>query len=72
MSDNPLTNVYNRLKKKRPSSRVTPVKKITYRNNTLITKSYTKLGKKRSTSREKTILEVELQTIYDRFGDEPM
>jgi hypothetical protein len=72
MSDNPLTNVYIRLKKKRSSSRVTPIKKTTYRKNTLITKSYTKLGIKRSTSREKTILEVELQKIDDRFGDEPM
>jgi hypothetical protein len=26
----------------------------------------------RSTSREKAILEVEIQTIEDRFGDEPM
>ena len=33
---------------------------------------YTKLGEKRSTSRAKTILEIEIQTIDDRFGDEPM
>ena len=28
--------------------------------------------KKRSTSREQTVLEVETQKIDDRFGDEPM
>jgi hypothetical protein len=72
MSNNPLTNVYERLQKKRSSSRVLPEKKATYKKNTLITKLYTKLGKKRSTSRTKTILEVEIQTIDDRFGDEPM
>ena len=52
MSNNPLTNVYVRLQKKRSSSRVM------------------KLGKKRSTSR--TILDVEIQTIDDQFGEEPM
>jgi hypothetical protein len=72
MSNNPLTNVYNRLQKKRSTSRVLPEKKATYRRNTLITKLYTKLGKKRSTSRTKTILEVEIQKINDRFGDKPM
>jgi hypothetical protein len=65
MSNNPLTNVYNRLKKKRSSSRVLPEKKATYRRNNLITKLYAKLGKKRSTSRVKTILEVETQMIDD-------
>jgi hypothetical protein len=30
---------------------------------------YKKLGKQRSTSREKEILEVEEQVIEDRFGD---
>jgi len=72
MSDNPLTNVYTRLQKKRSSSRVRMLPKVKYRKTMLITKLYTKLGKKRSTSRTKTILEVELQTIDDRFGDEPM
>ena len=32
---------------------------------------YEKLGKKGSTSRATTVLDVETQTIADRFGDEP-
>ena len=43
-----------------------------YKMNHMISKLYTKLGKKRSTSRTKTILEVEIQEIDDRFGDVPM
>ena len=70
-SNNPLTKVYTRLKKKRSSSRVLPVKKIKYKINDLISKAFTKLGKKRSTSREQTVLEVATQKIDDRFGDEP-
>jgi hypothetical protein len=72
MYNNPLTNVYERIQKKRSSSRVIPATKQTYRMNHMISKMYTKLGKKRSTSQAKTILDVELQTIDDRFGDEPM
>ena len=71
-SNNPLTNVYTRLKKKRSSSRVIPViKKIKHTVNHLISTLYNKLGKKRSTSREQTALEVGKQMIDDRFGDEP-
>ncbi|OEU13908.1 hypothetical protein FRACYDRAFT_242262 [Fragilariopsis cylindrus CCMP1102] len=71
-SNNPLTNVYTRLKKKRSSSRVLPViKKIKHTVNHLISTLYNKLGKKRSTSREQTALEVGKQIIDDRFGDEP-
>ena len=40
--------------------------------NHMISKMYTKLGKKRSTSRAKTETEIEKQKIDDRFGDEPM
>jgi len=72
MHNNPLTNVYRRLQKKRSSSRVIPATKIKYKMNHMISKMYKKLGKTRSTSRTKTILEVEIQTIDDRFGDEPM
>jgi hypothetical protein len=73
MYDNPLTNAYNRIQEKRSSSRVLPVLKVKYKMNNLISKMYTsKFGKKRSTSRTKTILEVEIQTIDDQFGDEPM
>ena len=38
----------------------------------MISKLYMKVGKKRSTSRAKTVLEVKMQEIDDRFGDEPM
>ena len=31
---------------------------------------YMKLGKKRSISRAKTVLEVEIQTVDDPFGDD--
>ena len=68
--------MYTRLKKKRSSSRVLPViKKIKHKCNKvnhLITKMYNKLGKKRSTSREQTVMDVEKQMIDDRYGDEPM
>jgi hypothetical protein len=72
MYNNPLTNVYRRLQKKISSSRVIPVMKPKYKMNHMISRMYTKLGEKRSTSRTKTILEVEIQTIDNRFGDEPM
>ena len=57
-SNNPLTNVYISLKKKRSSSRVLPVMKAKYKINHMIS--------------AKTVLEVEPQMIDDRFGDEPM
>jgi hypothetical protein len=71
MYDNPITNVYERLRKKRSSSRVIPANKTQYKRNNLITKLYKKMGKKRSTSRDTTVLDIEEQTIDDRFGDEP-
>jgi hypothetical protein len=71
MSDNPLTNVYNRMQKKRSSSRVRATKKIRYNKTPLITKMYMKLGKSRSTSRDKPVSVVEKQIIADRFGDVP-
>ena len=72
MYNNPLTNVYKRLQEKRSSSRVIQAKKPKYRMNHMISKLYQKLGEKRSTSQARTVLEVEIQTINDRFGDEPM
>jgi hypothetical protein len=48
MSDNPLTNMYTRLQKKRSSSRVSPVLKSKQQMNNLISTMYKKLGKKRS------------------------
>jgi hypothetical protein len=71
MSDNPLTNVYNRMQKKRSSSRATATKTIKYKKTPMITKMYTKLGKNRSTSRDKSASIVEKQIIADRFGDVP-
>ena len=58
-------------RKKRSSSRVIQAKKTKSKMNHVISKLYIKLGKKRSTSRAKTILEVEIQEIDDRFGDVP-
>jgi hypothetical protein len=71
MSDNPLTNVYKRMQKKRSSSRARATKKVTYEKTPLITKMYKKLEKNRSTSRDKSELEMEKQIIADRFGDVP-
>jgi hypothetical protein len=69
MTNNPLTNVYIRMHKKRSSSRVIKAKTRRYRKTDLISQMYKKLGKNRSTSRDKAILAVEEQVIEDRFGD---
>jgi hypothetical protein len=71
MSNNQLTNIYIRMNKKRSSSRVIKATTGRYKKTSLISQMYTKLGKHRSTSREKAILEVEEQVIEDRFGDVP-
>jgi hypothetical protein len=71
MSDNPLTNVYNRMQKKRSTSRIRATKKVRYTKTPLITKMYTKMGKSRPTSRDKSVRVVEKQIIADRFGDVP-
>jgi hypothetical protein len=72
MSNNPLTNVYNRLQRTRSSSRVIKVTTRRYKKIDLISQMYRKLGKHRSTSRDKAIIEVEKQVIEDRFRDVPM
>jgi hypothetical protein len=59
MSDNPLTNVYIRMQKKKSSSRARATKMITYKKTPLIIEKYTKLGKSRSTSRDKSVLVLE-------------
>jgi hypothetical protein len=71
MSDNTLTNVYSRMKKKRSSSRATMMKTVRYKKTPLITQMYVKLGYNRSNSRDKSAKEVEDQIIADRFGDVP-
>jgi hypothetical protein len=71
MSDNPLTNVYKRMQKKRSSSRVTVKAKLRYKQTPQITTMYKKLGQTRSTSRDNSVLIVEEQSIPDRFGDAP-
>jgi hypothetical protein len=45
MKNNPLRNVYNRLQKKRSSSRVTKATTRRYKKTELISQMYTKLGK---------------------------
>jgi hypothetical protein len=71
MSDNPLTNVYKRMQKKRSSSRARAEMKVRYKKTPLITMMYMKMGKLRSKSRNKVVMEVEEQNIEDRFGDVP-
>jgi len=71
MYNNPLTNVYKRLRKKRSSSRVITTTKVKYKRTNLISEMYINLGKRRSTSSDKAVLYIERQTIDDRFGDVP-
>jgi hypothetical protein len=71
MTNNPLTNVYIRLNKKRSSSRVIKATTRKYKRTDLISHMYKKLGKSRSTSRNKVTMDVEEQVIDDRFGDVP-
>jgi hypothetical protein len=66
-----LTNVYIRMHKKRSSSRVVKATTRRYKRTDLISQKYKKLGKNRSTSRDKAIQEVEEQVTEDRFGDVP-
>ena len=68
-ANNPLTNVFQRIQKKRSSSRTTPNKVTITKQNNLINTMFTTLGKRRSTSRVGTITEVEEQQIPDRYGD---
>jgi len=71
MSNNPLTNVFTRIKPRRSTSRALPSTKVVMKQNKLLTRMFTKMGKSRSTSRVRPILEVEEQCIGDRFGDFP-
>jgi hypothetical protein len=72
MTNNPLTNVYIRMHMKRSSSRVIKATTRRYKKIDLISQMCKKLGKHRSTSRDKAIQEVEEQVIEDRFRDVPM
>jgi hypothetical protein len=72
MKNNLLMNVYLRMHKKRSSSRVIKATTIRYKKSDLISQMYKNLGKNRSTSSDKVILEVEEQVIEDRLGDVPM
>jgi hypothetical protein len=71
MTNNLLTNVCIRMHKKRSSSRVIKATTGRYKKIGLVSQMYKKLGKNKSTSRDKVILEVEEQVIEDRFGDVP-
>ena len=71
MSNNPLTNVFTRIKPCRSTSRALPSTKVVMKQNKLLTRMFTKMGKSRSTSRVRPIMEVEEQCIGDRFGDVP-
>jgi hypothetical protein len=71
MSDNPLTNVYSRMQKKRSSSRATMMKTVRYKKTPLITQMYMKRGESIPNSGDKSVMVVEKQKIADRFGDVP-
>ena len=68
-ANNPLTNVFKLIQKSRSTSKATPMKAtITQQDNTL-TAMFVNLGKRRSTSRVRSIHDVEEQRIPDRYGD---
>ena len=72
MLNNPLTNVFSRAKPKRSTSKAPiPILKQKYKVDNILTRMFTTLGKKRSTSRVHPVLDVEDQSIEDRFGDVP-
>ncbi|OEU08500.1 hypothetical protein FRACYDRAFT_249954 [Fragilariopsis cylindrus CCMP1102] len=72
MLNNPLTNVFSRAKPKRLTSKAPiPILKQKYKVDNILTRMFTNLGKKRSTSRVHPVLDVEDQSIEDRFGDVP-
>jgi hypothetical protein len=71
MLNNPLTNVFTRNKNSRSTSRPVPISRPITRPDNLINRMFATLGKHRSTSRVKPILDVEDQCIVDRYGDFP-
>jgi hypothetical protein len=71
MTNNPLTNVFVRTKKSRSTSKATPLIRTKLKPNNILTKMFASLGKRRSTSRVQPAMDVEDQTIDDRFGDFP-
>ena len=71
MSNNPLTNVFERLSKKRSLGRMLPTKKANHQQNKPMMNMSKTIVKKRSTSRLQMIQEVEEQLIEDRYGDAP-
>jgi hypothetical protein len=71
MSNNPLTNVFKRIKTSRSISKALPTIRMMTKKDSLLTRMFTKLGKSRSTSRVQPISDIEEQCIVDRFGDSP-
>jgi hypothetical protein len=72
MMNNPLTNVLDRITPGRSTSKALPTVRIIRRPNNIMTKFFTTLGKRRSTSRVHPVSVVEKQSIEDRFGDAPV
>ena len=72
MMNNPLTNVLDRIKPSKSTSKALPTVRIARRPNNIMTNFFTALGKRRSTSRVHPVLVVEEQNIDDRFGDAPI
>jgi len=70
-ANNPLTNVFTILKKKRSTSRPKPIQKPAHKPNRLLTNMLISKGFGRSHSKVGTVQTVEQQHIDDRFGDGP-
>jgi hypothetical protein len=68
---NPLTNVFSRIKKSKSTSKAPIAIQKKHKANNILTKMFKTMGKKRSTSRVQPVLEVQHQSIDDRFGDMP-
>jgi len=72
MMNNPLTNVLDRIKSSKSTSKAPPKVRTNQKPDNIMTAFFTKLGNRRSTSRVRPVLDVEKQSIADRYGDAPI
>jgi hypothetical protein len=71
MFNNPLTNIFAKTKPSRSTSKAPSITRHKSKTNNILTKMFKSKGKRRSTSRVQPVLEVENQSIDERFGDVP-
>ena len=68
---NPLTNIFNRTRTSRSTSKAFATVRTTTKPKNVLTRTFKTLGKRRSTRRVQPVMEVEDQCIDDRFEDTP-